>query len=131
MLPSPFLNKFQPVGPVCSTPLRSEPLNLYLFDDEERRENMESETFLDCENWNPELELYDGSEFSTTDFNNAFDSIANRHTLSAACRRDILRLFGKVLPPSNNISAPSTLLSLPSGTVFEHNASQFVAVNLR
>ena len=131
MLPSPFLNKFQPLGPVCSTPLRSQPLNLYLFDDEERKENLESETFLDCENWNPELELYDGSEFSTTDFNNAFDSIANRHTLSAACRRDILRLFGKILPPSNNISAPSTLLSLPSCTVFEHNASQFVTVNLR
>ena len=95
------------------------------------KKNLESDNFLDCGNWNPELELYDGSEFSTTDFNNAFDSIANRHTLSAACRRDILRLFGKFLPPSNKISTPSTLLSLPSCTVFEHDASQFVAVNLR
>ena len=45
MLPSPFLNNFQPVGPLCSTPLRSEPLNLYLFDDQEKKRNWSQRIF--------------------------------------------------------------------------------------
>ena len=126
---SPFPESIPLEFPVCSTPNREERLGLNLFENVIEQVDDE-DNFLEEENFYPELELFEGSDYSTTDFSRAFDFFAGKHTLTSVTKKDLLSLFANVLPSTNNVFSPSEVESLPAVTVFKDGSSDFFAIDL-
>ena len=119
-----------PLQPACSTPLRvEEPVALLDFEplvgDDELLGFSSDEDFESLE-----VELYDGSDFSSKDFVRTFDEVANKHNFSGLARQDILKLFSNFLPSPNNIFAPVQKDLLPNTTTFNDGESSFIAIQL-
>ena len=77
-----------------------------------------------------EIELFDGSDFSTRDFHKNFKELANKHTLSGIAQKDLLKFFCKFLPDPNNVFTTMPIDQLPSTTKFTDQDSTFISVRL-
>ena len=107
---------------MCSTPLRQPAVDLQVFETVESNAddvNEIGDEELGTEFLSNELELFDGSDFSTTEFVDAFHSLADKHILSGIARKDFLKLFSNVLPSPNNVLSASPLPICPSVACFE------------
>ena len=117
--------------PVCSTPLRNEePFCLKIFEEQIDENDNDEKDFADESFENAEIELFDGSDFSSNDFFKKFKEIANQYNLQNVARKDLLKLFSSFLPSPNNLRAPIQKEHLPSTTVFKDGDSTFVAIQL-
>ena len=79
---------------------------------------------------NLEVELYNGSDFSSKDFVRTFDEVANKHNFAGLARQDILKFFSNFLPSPNNIFAPVQKDLLPNTTTFNDGEYSFIAIQL-
>ena len=118
---------------MCSTPLRQPAVDLQVFEIVESNAddvNEIGDEELGTEFWSNELELFDGSDFSTTEFVDAFHSLADKHILSGIARKDFLKLFSNVLPSPNNVLSASPLPICPSVACFKDNSGDLLTISL-
>ena len=119
--------------PVCSTPLRDAPLALNMLEGLDEYEESEiCDRSFDCDLYfePDEIELFDGSDFSTRDFHKNFKELANKHSLSGIAQKDLLKFFCKFLPDPNNVFTTMPIDQLPSTTKFTDQESTFISVRL-
>ena len=75
-----------------------------------------------------EIEVFDGSDFSTRDFHKNFKELVIKHTLSGKAQKDISKFSCKFLPDPNNVFTTMPIDHLPSTTKFTAQESTFVSV---
>ena len=132
-LPRSNNDSFVPLAPlahVCSTPLRDEEqIALQSFEPQVHDDDEISDTPEDYFE-NIEVELFDGSDFSTNDFFRAFEVVARQNNFTGVARRQVLKLFSGFLPSPNNLFEPVQRELLPSTTTFKDGESSFIAIQL-
>ena len=117
--------------PVCSTPLRDAPLALKMLERLDEYEESEiRDRFFYCNFYLEldEIEVFDGSDFSTRDFHKNFKELVIKHTLSGKAQKDLSKFFCKILPGPNNVFTTMPIDQLPSTTKFTDQESTFVSV---
>ena len=117
--------------PVCSTPLRNaEPFCLKIFEEQIDENDNDEKYFADESFENAEIELFDGSDFSSNDFCEKFNEIDNQYKLQNIARKNLPILFSRFLSSPNILRVPMQKEHLPSTTVFKDGGSTFVAIQL-
>ena len=114
----------------CSTPLRTGPIILNQFEEDVASELSQEDESIDFDYEDAGVELFDGSNFSTSEFFSSFNEVARRNSFTGTARKDVLKLFSQFLPTSNNIDAPVQKDILPAMTSFNNGESVFIAISL-
>ena len=83
----------------CSTPLRTGPIILNQFEELEdvASELSQEDESIDFDYEDAGVELFDGSNFSTSEFFSSFNEVARRNSFTGTARKDVLKLFFSIL----------------------------------